>query len=850
MSIDVFKSKTREALQKPLCQRCEEIEKLIEASSTQNLHGFFPQLLSSIFGYAGSGDWGLKTLKRNSKDFATVHQFLSPGGAVFKLIDMLQADELKRYEFFISCLPISTQKSLSEGMIPVLYRDKVPVRTPGGKKNTVLLNTFEYYMFHFAYYILHQQVNRESSSMATQDFLYLIVLDDYLNFFLPSDEAAVSRSTLKTKSPTSSVRKSANCQTRCSFRGMIKPSTGRVSPPTAHHGMFDHSSQEIWRSKKFLQILIEFWLNQNTVDSISRNVLSHSQEYFMPTLDHVRVVRILVKHIHTFVYAKVSDVAQLSVLHPYDELRSIIIPQFLQKKLYFFLCHCFSHWPLDPSFKYVLETWLSYIQPWRYSKNQPGSVVSGDDESREAGPEWKSFVFENLLFYSALLFEFVSRACRFNLTSSKDVHLLFRVMKVFAQTHLVDMIEEGEKSFLNPSGNHRTSSQVNSNTLSSAIKAHIFELEGSPRDYDDEEEENFQMRELCTRVLAALHEAQAKNQTAQESEGNRGGISGFLRNFFNHGDSQGNESERKDEDSKVLSYLKQTKKILPKIVRDAESIDGSALNSSIQWEIPSSINRGRHTSAPGSQSSLPDHLETERGPVLTPLGRNGLRKFPVRYSGDPELTPICSFENSALVRLMYKLSTHLNEKVADVFVNFYISVVLLICYVFPFQTKASKKIKACTGQVVWLNPFLLKKNKFSFNKFYSPYKASVFTALNWELYSLHFGKSLDKLYINSRLFRQAACFFSPALKSLSSSTPSRQSSTSPSRSPQEPIQLQISLRVFASYRTLLYLFLLWLFFHLTSMNVFLVILLWILVLITIVLNHLTPCHKKSLEKNR
>lgn len=45
------------------------------------------------------------------------------------------------------------------------------------------------------------------------------------------------------------------------------------------------------------------------------------------------------------------------------------------------------------------------------------------------------------------------------------------------------------------------------------------------------------------------------------------------------------------------------------------------LNSSIQWEIPSSVKRSRHTSAPGSQSSLPDHIETERGPVLTPLGR-------------------------------------------------------------------------------------------------------------------------------------------------------------------------------------------------------------------------------------
>ena len=38
------------------------------------------------------------------------------------------------------------------------------------------------------------------------------------------------------------------------FPGMIKPSSGRVSPPSAHHGMFDCSSQEIWRSETFIQV--------------------------------------------------------------------------------------------------------------------------------------------------------------------------------------------------------------------------------------------------------------------------------------------------------------------------------------------------------------------------------------------------------------------------------------------------------------------------------------------------------------------------------------------------------------------------------------------------------------------
>lgn len=42
----------------------------------------------------------------------------------------------------------------------------------------------------------------------------------------------------------------------------------------------------------------------------------------------------------------------------------------------------------------------------------------------------KFFIYENLLFYSAMLLEFVSRACRFNLRSGKDAYILFRVIKV------------------------------------------------------------------------------------------------------------------------------------------------------------------------------------------------------------------------------------------------------------------------------------------------------------------------------------------------------------------------------------------------------------------------------------
>ncbi len=61
----------------------------------------------------------------------------------------------------------------------------------------------------------------------------------------------------------------------------------------------------------------------------------------MPSLDHVRVVRMLVKQVHSFVYAKTTDLNQLPILHPSDELRrynifmdtSIVIRGILTERL-------------------------------------------------------------------------------------------------------------------------------------------------------------------------------------------------------------------------------------------------------------------------------------------------------------------------------------------------------------------------------------------------------------------------------------------------------------------------------------------------------------------------------------
>ena len=45
------------------------------------------------------------------------------------------------------------------------------------------------------------------------------------------------------------------------------------------------------------------------------------------------------------------------------------------------------------------------------------------------------------------------------------------------------------------------------------------------------------------------------------------------------------------------------------------------LNRTIQWDNSSPVIENRHRSLTGVQASLPDHVETDEGVVLTPLGR-------------------------------------------------------------------------------------------------------------------------------------------------------------------------------------------------------------------------------------
>ncbi|PNI13410.1 SMPD4 isoform 14, partial [Pan troglodytes] len=260
------------------------------------------------------------------------------------------------------------------------------------------------------------------------------------------------------------------------------------------------------------------------------------------------------------------------------------VPRFVQQKLYLFLEHCFGHWPLDASFRAVLEMWLSYLQPWRYApdKQAPGS----DSQPRCVSEKWAPFVQENLLMYTKLFVGFLNRALRTDLVSPKHALMVFRVAKVFAQPNLAEMIQKGEQLFLEPElviphRQHRlfTAPTFTGSFLSPwppavtdasfKVKSHVYSLEGQDCKYTPmfgPEARTLVLR-LAQLITQAKHTAKSISDQCAESPAGHSFLSwlGFSSMDTNGSytandlDEMGQDSVRKTDEylEKALEYLRQ-----------------------------------------------------------------------------------------------------------------------------------------------------------------------------------------------------------------------------------------------------------------------------------------------------
>ncbi|XP_058388050.1 sphingomyelin phosphodiesterase 4 isoform X4 [Diceros bicornis minor] len=645
---------------KPFAQRCQDLVKVIEDFPAKELHAIFPWLVESIFGSLDGVliGWNLRCLQGRVSpvEYSIAMEFLDPGGPMMKLVYKLQAEDYK-FDFPVSYLPGPVKASIQERVLPdsPLYHNKVQFPHTGGLGLNLALNPFEYYLFFFALSLITQKPLPGALHIRTSDCAYFMLVDRYLSWFLPTEGSVLPPLSSSPGVPSPSPAPRTPAMPFASY-GLHHTSLLKrhISHQTSVNA--DPASHEIWRSETLLQ------------------------ESFTPTEEHVLVVRLLLKRLHAFSHSlkaeQLSPSAHSHAASPLEEFKRAAVPRFVQQKLYLFLQHCFGHWPLDASFRAVLEMWLSYLQPWRYAPEK--QAQSSDCQARCVSERWAPFVQENLLMYTKLFVGFLSRALRTDLVSPKNALMVFRVAKVFAQPNLAEMIQKGEQLFLEPElviphRQHRvfTAPMFTGSFLSSwppaitdtsfKVKSHVYGLEGQDCKYTP----MFgpEVRTLVLRLAQLITQAKQTAKSISDQCGESVAGHSFLSwlgfcpvdtnssYLANDLDEMGQDSVRKTDEylEKALEYLCQMFRLSEAQLAQLTLALGTAQDEN-------------------GKKQLPDCIVGEDGLILTPLGRyqiiNGLRRFDIEYQGDRELQPIRSYEIAGLVRLLFRLSSAINCRFA------------------------------------------------------------------------------------------------------------------------------------------------------------------------------------------
>uniref|UniRef100_A0A8D0L9M2 Sphingomyelin phosphodiesterase 4 n=1 Tax=Sphenodon punctatus TaxID=8508 RepID=A0A8D0L9M2_SPHPU len=674
-----------DCVNKPFVQRCHDLEIVIEDFPAKELHSIFPWLVESVFGSLDGIiiGWNLRCLqaRSNPTEYSAALDFLDPSGPMMKLVYKLQAEEY-RYDFPVSYLPGPVKASIQERVLPEcsLYHNKVQFPPSGGLGLNLVLNPFEYYMFYFAISLIAQRNSPTTHHISTSNSAYFILVDTYLKWFLPTEGSVLPP---PSSNPGGTIPSPTPRSPAVPFTSYGMHHSSLLKRHIAHQPSVnaDPASQEIWRSETMLQVFVEMWLHHYSLEMYQKLQSPHVKESFKPTEEHVLVIRLLVKHLHTFTNSlkpePVSPSAHSHTASPLEEFKRVVIPRFVQQKLYVFLQHCFGHWPLDASFRAVLEMWLSYLQPWRYAPEKP--IQCAEPQPRSVSEKWAPFIQENLLMYTKLFVGFLNRAIRTDLVSPKNALMVFRVAKVFAQPNLAEMIQKGEQLFLEPElviphRQHRifmTPSlggsflSLRPPTITDAsfkVKSHVYSLEG--QDFQYKQMFGTEIRNLVLRLAQLIGQAQQTAKSMSDNSAETMASQSFL-SWFRFGPSEingsytGNDLDEIGQDSikKTDEYLEKALEYLCQIFR---------LNEAQLSQLM--MNCGAAQDKNGKKQ-LPDCIRSKDGLILTPLGRyqiiNGLRRFDVEYHGDPELQPIRSYESATLVRLLFQLSTVINQRFAD-----------------------------------------------------------------------------------------------------------------------------------------------------------------------------------------
>ncbi|XP_061400334.1 sphingomyelin phosphodiesterase 4 [Musca vetustissima] len=643
-----------ELLSFPLFDRCHELNILFERCNLRELQELFPTIVKSVFGIGAGGlGWGLRTTtKENSAPcFDILYNFFAPMGPMLRLCYNLLNDQIK-FELSLEHLPHKMVELIHSGQYSMFYADLVNIDPFRRQVTSLSLNAFDYYMLHFvihATFPLHKmypaalQVHNER--MKT---VYFFLTAEYLCNFLPSrPDAMVMPSNICSSvkapqpmpvqqlQPKRSPKYLKIPQTNQSLYGsgsnnmsQINQRSGTETSPRAH----------AWRTESVLHFFIDTWLRYDVDEARD-----------LPSSEFIRVVRILIKQTHSFANSANLDQTAMSTL------RKIAQPM-MKPRIYPFIKSIIGRWPLDSSMSVVLELWLSYIQPWRYTfewQNNSGANIEVPINSR-----FDSFIADNLVIYTQIFVHILPRFERLDFTSLRNVIMLHRLVKVFSQSTLPQKLYNAEKAYAGNSIGFVDSPRKHSTFL----RLVSVEWDGSFY-HEDVYTPMFGTAIKCeieqfikTVHISRMYVGQEISAIRREQMERRKSL-GFFRKLFSSVFSDMNPSELK------LQEISKIPDILDLAVRSLSQMFNVELPNISMEQLEPVVGQSFSKSLNFSIYDNSDYLDISR---LSPRQMmNNLAHM--NSSIDPTTVPIQTHECTVLVRLLHQVSCVLNDKFGDQF---------------------------------------------------------------------------------------------------------------------------------------------------------------------------------------
>ena len=594
-------------------EKCADLVKIFEQSPNKNIDQVYQLIVCEIFGISGRG-WMLLvspncTTKHQQMEVDAVKDFLDPKGPFFKVIERLQNEPGCKYDV-PACIAASSMFSFDKCM-----------RLPA----------FELYFYCFAHCMMSStQYGTQFTQQNSQSSIHNFLLCSYLEYFIPVDGSYPPVSNISIAPPPSAASSASQYSTGTPVKfasSMIKRISPKPHASQAATGNFSY--QELWRSELLVRILADMWL----VFPLHCNLPMRE--------DLVKAVRILLIHLHSIRKKKGQEVCSNdSVMDQF--LHNV--RQFVQPKLFAFFVACFERWPLDCSFRAVTETWISFVQPWRY---QPQEVKEEkgrkSEESRqlnsnkEVANKWFGFISKNIAFYNRLFYMALVRFMRTDLSVEGNSFLLMRATKVFAQPNLKQMVDEAESG---PPAEQQDSMLM----YRSASK------ENSKESFQDRSIQNMTSNEtrilanqligVCRQALSTISKSQPQVKPPSSV-----GLFAWIEQFFGFEESQKGENSSSSKTARNLTCSINWMSEMFGIEVKKDNLEGSL--------------------GGGKESSSVYYKDG----VLTEEGRyelmNNLKKVEVLPKCDPDLQPIRSDECAFLVRKMHQLSTLINNRYQD-----------------------------------------------------------------------------------------------------------------------------------------------------------------------------------------